>query len=459
MKAYDLQATQSNIKDTFLSNQIDRNDDVVRFCTILDSIDGNFSIALDGKWGSGKTFFVKQAKLLLDAFNEFSCNPIEASEAEQIKQIASKYKIDRANEFNLQSQVAVYYDAWTNDNDEDPILSLIYAIIESTDTNIDIGKKHDLLKIFAALGDCFTGKRVSSFLEALKGDNLLSSIKSGKSICDLMKDFFDGLLLEHGNRLVIFIDELDRCKPSYAVQLLERIKHYCEDERVTFVFSVNTEQLQYTIKHYYGEEFNASRYLDRFFDLRMTLPQANMQKFYKSIEFYDTSSVFDNMCRKVIDAYHFEMREISKFVHLAKIAAYKPTHDNSYTFRSLDFALSCILPIMIGLKIYDESLYTAFVTGKNSDPLLDIYINDTSNYFGVELLLNKNEAYDDKRRDDGIICVTVESKIKAVYSALFVQDYQFAYEGQVGRLKFNADTKRSVLRTASLLSDFADYSY
>lgn len=60
-------------------------------------------------------------------------------------------------------------------------------------------------------------------------------------------------------RIIIFIDELDRCKPSYAVRLLEQIKHYMCDERITFILAVNTAQLQHTIRHFYGSEFDACR--------------------------------------------------------------------------------------------------------------------------------------------------------------------------------------------------------
>lgn len=87
-------------------------------------------------------------------------------------------------------------------------------------------------------------------------------------------------MVERGNRLIVFIDELDRCKPSFAVQLLEQLKRYIFDERITFVFSDNLEQLQYTIKHYYGESVDSCRYLDRFFDLRILLPSANIEEFF-----------------------------------------------------------------------------------------------------------------------------------------------------------------------------------
>ena len=76
------------------------------------------------------------------------------------------------------------------------------------------------------------------------------------------------------------MDELDRCRPSYAVRLLERIEHYFINDRITFVFSVNLEQLQHTIKNFYGNDFDACRYLDRFFDLRLSLPPINTTKYY-----------------------------------------------------------------------------------------------------------------------------------------------------------------------------------
>lgn len=44
--------------------------------------------------------------------------------------------------------------------------------------------------------------------------------------------------------MVVFIDELDRCKPDYAIRLLERIKHYFGDERITFVLSLNMDELR-----------------------------------------------------------------------------------------------------------------------------------------------------------------------------------------------------------------------
>ena len=69
--------------------------------------------------------------------------------------------------------------------------------------------------------------------------NIISEIENQKDIHDLINEFLSSVIEERGNRLIIFIDELDRCKPSYAIQLLERIKHYFINDNLTFVFSVN----------------------------------------------------------------------------------------------------------------------------------------------------------------------------------------------------------------------------
>ena len=81
------------------------------------------------------------------------------------------------------------------------------------------------------------------------------ALKSKKELREKVNEFFNSLLPEKGNRLIIMVDELDRCKPSYAVKLLERIKHYFTNDRITFVFSVNTYELE--------KSFNFSNLLSR----------------------------------------------------------------------------------------------------------------------------------------------------------------------------------------------------
>ena len=76
-------------------------------------------------------------------------------------------------------------------------------------------------------------------------------------IADLLNTISNG-------KVIIFIDELDRCKPTYAVKLLERVKRYFNGDNYISVYSINMQQLQHTIKKFYGVDFDAHKYLDRF---------------------------------------------------------------------------------------------------------------------------------------------------------------------------------------------------
>lgn len=71
MKALDLLATEENIYTTFIDDAIGRDADVFSFVSFLNSLDSGNVIALNARWGEGKTFFVKQTKLVLEAFNPY----------------------------------------------------------------------------------------------------------------------------------------------------------------------------------------------------------------------------------------------------------------------------------------------------------------------------------------------------------------------------------------------------
>lgn len=66
--------------------------------------------------------------------------------------------------------------------------------------------------------------------------------------------------------LFIFIDELDRCRPTYAIELLEKVKHIFNVSGVYFIVATASKQLCHSIKAIYGSEFDAEGYLKRFFN-------------------------------------------------------------------------------------------------------------------------------------------------------------------------------------------------
>lgn len=457
MKSYELKPNYDNLLKTYLEDTIGRNNDIFRFVSMLNAIDANCSIVLDGNWGNGKTFFVKQIKMFLDANNDF-ITPNHEEDIMNIKNHSKKYF--GKQEINFQPQVCVYYDAWENDNDDDPVLSLIYSILINATSDFSIQNDTGLIKKATSILEFFTGKNWSDLIENLKKDSPFEEMAKYKNIENQIKEFLDSLLLEKGNRLIVFVDELDRCKPSYAVRLLERIKHYFGNDRITFVFSVNINELQHTVKRHYGDEFNACRYLDRFFDLQISLPPADKSRFYQSIDFENSQYTFDIVCGAVIDTYNFSLREITKYIRLTKIAAFEPTHDSrKYDFsfsegRTKQFCLLYIIPVMIGIKIYDSDKYNAFISGKNNVPLIEVS-NCLKDHFFDELL-NRTETYNEEDKDRTL--TTIEAKLGEVYEALFVKEYSGNnYQTQIGQYSFNSSIKEMLFRTTSMLSDYANF--
>ena len=452
MKSFELKPTHENLLNTLANDTIGRNKDVLRFAELVNSVTDCCAIALDGSWGSGKTFFVKQTKMLLDSYNPF----IESMSEEDCEMVKSSCKTKR--EINLEPQVSVYYDAWENDNDSEPVLSLIYSIVNSVNNDFDFSKGTGFLQKAAAILEFFTDKNWQDIIDSFKRTSPFEEIKRDKDIQKEIKEFLDSLLPERGNRLVVFIDELDRCKPSYAVKLLERIKHYFDNDRITFVFSINTLELQHTVKKHYGNDFDACRYLDRFFDIRVSIPKLDISKFYDSINFKNSKYYFDVMCDKVIKKYNFSMREMQKFITLTKMAAFDPTHNSrkyNFTFpdgQAIHFCLHFVVPIMVGLSVSNRSMYESFVRGENYEPLNDFLLDEEFSIY--RSLLNSNETYDENQTDKTL--VKVEDKIIAIYNALFVTDLNSIHSVNIGEYRFDEGVRNTLFRTVSLLSEFTN---
>ena len=460
MNHFELKPTDENIKNTFENDLLSRDVDVLRMASIVQNIGGGIAVALDAKWGAGKTFFVKQLKMILDAYNDFT-NVLQDNERKDIKSICNRFKVLE----DVDPTVTVYYDAWANDNDIDPMLSIIYSIINEAKDDYKFDGNTDFVNIAAGIFELVTGRGVNDLIDSLRGENPISKIKEAKDIQEEIKKFLQSMLPERGNRLVVIIDELDRCRPSYAVQLLERIKHYFDCEDVIFIFSVNLYELQHTIKRYYGEGFDASKYLDRFFDITIALPPADMRAYYRQIGLDNGTWVYEHVCKRVVETFHFEMREVSRFYSLAKAVAYKPAHDNGNTMRfsfsdgkALQFSVICIVPVLIGLRISNQTDYLSFIEGKDATPLLDVM---NSNDIAISLcsfLLNNNETYEKHGENDNREIVSLKDKLLMVYDALFIHDFDSDYKSiEIGDTAFDKDTKKEVLRIASGFSNYADF--
>ena len=441
MKSLELKPNKEILLETLEKNIIGRNTEIINFIRLLDSIKSNFSIAIDNDWGTGKTFFVKQVKMILDAYNEHSYD-YELSNLERIKNVIDIKNIDL--------HLAVYYNAWENDNQKSPLLSLIYEIIKVA--KIDINKTDISINKEKIIKDGI--KELLKCVET-EAKDIFKEIKGQKSIKEQVDNILNNLLLEHGERLVIFIDELDRCRPTFAVELLEQIKHYFDNDKITFVFSTNIKQLQYTIKKYYGEAFEAKRYLDKFFDLTVSLNEVNVIEYFNFVNEDLRDDMYDYVCKEIVKEYNFTLRDIIKFTQINKICIENlRKNQNKYLYLNKScniYILISILSIMIGLKIKRYDQYEDFITGKDSTPLIIILSKSGWIAYGIDKLLSEKEK---SSKDIN----TIKEKLESMYKAIFIEKYRDKHSIKIGELEFTKETRKILFEAEGLLSRFARYN-
>ena len=157
----ELEPTKKNILSSLIENLLDRNKDVWYFAHFCDALEVSSSISINAKWGEGKTFFVKQVKMLLEAFNPFS-NALDDGERTTVFNAFSRYNTSSQQSVQFKPQVCVYYDSWINDNDIDPIFSLMYEITRSTACDYPFKKGKDCLETVGVIAEFITGRNDSN---------------------------------------------------------------------------------------------------------------------------------------------------------------------------------------------------------------------------------------------------------------------------------------------------------
>ena len=260
----ELQPTYENIIKTIKEDVLGRNETLKRFVKILYLMKDVNIISLNGEWGSGKTFFVHQA---MEVIKNLNCSDSDIDT--ELKDFIDEFKFTLLNDINTESELyPIYFNAWEYDSNEDPLLTLIYSIIEQNpnlkameEINENIKRKIGRIMSSFKFGISFQDEYGKNFgmevqYTPKEKTKLTRDIYSVEEVKSTFKDLLEEIMIEKTNKLVIFVDELDRCNPIFAVKLLERIKHFFDDDRFIFVFSTNLSELQYTIKNFYGEGIN-----------------------------------------------------------------------------------------------------------------------------------------------------------------------------------------------------------
>lgn len=253
-----------------------------------------FVLNVRADWGFGKTFFLKRwAKdletnypvVFFDAWvNDFSDDPLIGFIAEINSALSNHFNTIPAAERHLDRALAVGRKLIK------PVGLVIASAIAKQLSGLSLEKlselyssedndKEDMGEINGS-----TGNEVSSLLSKYAELALQEHLSKKETISVFKKRLgrlIDTLQKEAGIQLplFVFIDELDRCRPTYAIELLEAVKHLFGVPGIYFVVATNLEQLGHSICAVYGERFDSERYLKRFFDQEYLLPSPDNAQF------------------------------------------------------------------------------------------------------------------------------------------------------------------------------------
>lgn len=297
---------------------IGRKADGEKLSELVERIDQPLVIAFDGAWGSGKSFFLRSW------VNEHN---------------KPKYEHNAS---------VIYFDAFTTDYFDDPIIALTTAISDELEKKPEskaakawkfarsaapfLGKAALRLGTSAIVGHAVSltsnddgsaneiaeslaiesGELTKSLAEFwAKEDGKRAAMAQFKSALEqLTRPNEDGIVSQ---KLVVVVDELDRCRPDYALELLEIAKHFFKVSGIHFVLGVNLKELQNSVRVRYGTGISADKYLQKFYDVvfRLSSHSANRPR-QNHVEDY-----FEHLCNEYeLDNSHYQSA-LGDYIRLA----------------------------------------------------------------------------------------------------------------------------------------------
>ena len=179
---------------------------------------------------------------------------------------------------------SIYFDAFENDYQQDSFLAIAAEIYSLIDNNKEEEQKQFKKKTVSALKTLArVGLRVGikTATAGILDETIFDETKTIKDVSkETLLDFKHSLeelsfSISNDKPLVFIIDELDRCKPPFALQILENIKHLYSVNNIVFVLVMNRSQIEESVKCEYGSGVEASKYLQKFVHVWASLPKNN----------------------------------------------------------------------------------------------------------------------------------------------------------------------------------------
>lgn len=373
-------------------DSLKRNKHLNNIMRIFNDLESSVTLSLDGGWGTGKSVFAKKL--------EYLSNESQNEQENEFPQVDASVLNDFRTQFDI-----YYFNSWEYDMYEKPLEIFLYDLIkhrkrimDRQDKNVDrLDKviKKGILPVANSTLKLLSGGTVD-FDDLSSGETKDEKLLKSATYVDDLKERINEVLeiLTEEKKIVIIIDELDRCKPTFAVELLEIIKHYFSYEKISYIICSNKNQLSHTVKKYYGSDFNGFGYLDRFIDLEYNLPIPDTKEYLNQVLNVSNASKFpyNELVRVNCSYFDLSLREINKYVFISEIIINRFKRKDSRASKNFDLFYNLIFPLYcFGLKLTHPNNYKNFLENSGVDEL-EGYIDENKDYFERILDLNTPES-------------------------------------------------------------------
>lgn len=252
---------QFDPENPFEGDLFKRRELAVQLTGYIDRLRDGTVLAIDAPWGEGKSWFGKNwaatlktegyRVIFLDAFQQdYIEDPFLLIASEINELIASDQKLAIV----LTEKAAKVMKA---------ILPVGTKVLMNIASRLALGSSDGSQVVEDAIADA-----TQKWLENKIEDHAKEK-ESLESFRNVLREFCES----QEKPVVFFIDELDRCRPTFAVRLIERLKHFFDVPNLVFVLLLNRNQLEKAIKGVYGQETDATSYLGKFIHLYLKLPK------------------------------------------------------------------------------------------------------------------------------------------------------------------------------------------
>lgn len=251
----------------FKEDVLDRENFVKHIIDLITVVSDNRKsccFAIEGEWGSGKSFVLEKIQERLQA---------EQSEATG----SDRFFVAR-------------YDCWEYDYYEEPVLSIISVLGAAIDQYANLIPGEAKTCLLKAAKNIITNALVK-IVESKTDINLkeyIGDVKTEEKLYDQYFGFNDAVekvqealkKIAQDQTVVIIVDELDRCLPPYAIKVLERIHHiFNEIENVVVIIAMEKKQIENSLHQIYGVGMDVDQYLKKFISFSIKLDKGSARNF------------------------------------------------------------------------------------------------------------------------------------------------------------------------------------